>query len=145
MRRVPGLNKRTMPVPSLECQAGDDFQNDTDIPVLRIYKSSCRALADSGPRSRKQRLKRLGSRGTRSQARENKVESGCVHLPDHQGRMLLTGSRIAALGRPSSSGVSSLPPPPPCERPGLKDTLTERGHPETGILLSPPLPQNSSL
>lgn len=144
MGRVPGLNKRTMPGPSLECQGGDDSQNDMNIPVLRIYKPSCRTLADSGPRSRKQRLMRLRSRGTRSQARENKVESGCAHLPAHQGRMLLTGSRIAALGRPSSSGVPSLPPPPPCQRPGLKDILTERGHPEIGIL-TPPVPQNHSL
>lgn len=82
-----------MPGPHLEGQAGDD----TNIPVLRISKPSCKALADAGPKSRK-----VHEGGIKKYQKSSQGESGWGWLcppPCPSGEDVSHKHRIAALGR----------------------------------------------
>lgn len=74
-----------------------------------VCKPGSGAQVDSIPKSKKQNLMKLGTRGARSQARENKVESGYAHLLAHLGRVLVTDSgprRLSRSRKPESLPIS---------------------------------------
>lgn len=108
-----------MPGPSLQGQAGGGetpfiprtIQTSQWMDYRKpVCKPGSGTQVDSIPKSKKQNLMKLGTRGARSQARENKAESGYVHLLAHLGRVLVTGSRAAAPGDSPEAGSQSPSP-----------------------------------